>query len=134
MLRYIIVSISGGILFGFLDGIINANSYARKLLEVYKPISKSSINIPLGFAIDIFYGFVMAGLFIILYKSLPGKTGLIKGLSFGLTIWFFRVVMHVFSQGMMFKIPASTLIYLLLAGLVEMLTIGLLFGLTLKSN
>lgn len=66
---------------------------SQKLLEVYKPISKTSINIPLG-----------------------------------------RVVMYVFSQGMMFKIPTNTLLYLLLAGLVEMLAIGLVFGLTLESN
>ncbi|KKS15860.1 MAG: hypothetical protein UU74_C0053G0004 [Candidatus Woesebacteria bacterium GW2011_GWA1_41_7] len=78
MLRYVVVSLFGGLLLGVLDGIINANPYAQKLFDVYKPISKTSVNIILGFGIDIFYGFVMAGLFLLLYKSLPGSTGLVK--------------------------------------------------------
>lgn len=89
MLMYSVISIVSGIVFGILDGLINANPYAQKLLDVYKPIAKASANIPLGFAIDLIYGFVMAGLFLLLYKSLPGETGILKGLSFGLILWFF---------------------------------------------
>jgi hypothetical protein len=133
MLNYIIVSVISGISFGFLDGFINANPYAQKLFEVYKPIAKTSINVPVGFIIDLIYGFVMAGLFLLLYKSLPGETKLIKGLSFGLIMWFFRVVMYVATQFMMFKVPLGTLFYLLATGLAEMLFIGLLIGLTLKT-
>src|SRR3989337_1321624 len=106
MLRYVVVSVFGGLILGLLDGLINGNPYAQKLFEVYKPIAKSSINIILGFGIDILYGFVMAGLFLLLYKSLPGQTAIIKGLSFGLIVSFFGVAMHVFSQLMMFKVPA----------------------------
>jgi len=40
MVRYIIVSIVSGILFGVLDGLINANPLAQRLYEVYKPISQ----------------------------------------------------------------------------------------------
>src|SRR4030042_6121540 len=132
MLRYVGVSVFGGLLLGFLDGLINANPYAQKLFEVYKPIAKSSVNIILGFGIDILYGFVLAGLFLLLYKSLPGQTMLLKGLSFGLIVSFLRVVMHVFSQLVMFKVPANALVYMFLTGLVEMLLICLFFGLTLK--
>ncbi|KKR40548.1 hypothetical protein A2434_01355 [Candidatus Woesebacteria bacterium RIFOXYC1_FULL_41_14] len=132
MLRYVVVSLFGGLLLGVLDGIINANPYAQKLFDVYKPISKTSVNIILGFGIDIFYGFVMAGLFLLLYKSLPGSTGLVKGITFGLITSFFSVLMHVFSQLMMFKVPLGTLVYVFLTGLFEMLVIGIIFGLTLK--
>jgi len=127
-----VVSLFGGLLLGVLDGIINANPYAQKLFDVYKPISKTSVNIILGFGIDIFYGFVMAGLFLLLYKSLPGSTGLVKGITFGLITSFFSVLMHVFSQLMMFKVPLGTLVYVFLTGLFEMLVIGIIFGLTLK--
>lgn len=132
MLRYIAVSIFGGLILGLLDGLINANPYAQKLFEVYKPIAKSSVNIVLGFGIDILYGFVMAGLFLLLYKSLPGQTALVKGLGFGLIVSFFSVVMHVFSQLVMFKVPADALVYMFLTGLVEMLIISIFFSLTLK--
>ena len=132
MTEYIIISVASGILFGILDGVINANPLAQKLYDAYKPIAKTSINPIVGIVIDLVYGFVMAGAFLLLYTSLPGETGLIKGISFGLLVWFFRVVMNVASQWVMFKVPVQTLLYSLIAGLGEMLILGVLYGLTLK--
>ncbi len=132
MMRYIIVSIASGILFGVLDGVINANPLAQRLYAVYKPIAKTSLNLPAGIAIDLVYGFILAGLFLLLYKSLPGEIGLVKGLSFALLVWFFRVVMGVASQWMMYNVSVAALLYTLLAGLGEMLILGALYGLTLK--
>ena len=132
MIRYIIVSLISGVLFGTMDGLINANPYAQRLFEVYKPIAKTSVNMGAGIVIDLFYGFILAGIFLLLFKSLPGETGLMKGISFAFLIWFFRVVMSVTSQWMMFTVPTNTLIYSLLAGLGEMLVLGIFYGLTLK--
>jgi len=132
MIRYVIVSIIGGILFGSLDGVINANPLAQRLYEVYKPIAKTSINPLAGIMIDLVYGFVMAGVFLLLYKSLPGETGLVKGVSFAFLVWFFRVVMYTASQWVMFKVPIEALFYSLVTGLGEMLILGVLYGLTLK--
>jgi len=132
MIRYIIVSIVSGILFGVMDGLINANPFAQKLYEVYKPITKTSLNVPAGVVIDLVYGFAMAGIFLLLYKSLPGEAGLVKGTSFALFVWFFRVVMYVASQWMMFNVPIGAMLYTLITGLCEMLVLGILYGLTLK--
>lgn len=132
MLRFVVVSVFGGIFLGFLDGLINANPYAQKLYDVYKPIARSSVNIVLGFGIDILYSFVMAGLFLLLYKSLPGTTSVIKGLSFGLIVSFFSVATHVFSQLVMFKVPANALVYMFLTGLAQMLIVSIYLSLTLK--
>ena len=132
MISYIIVSVISGILFGVMDAVINANPLARKLLEVYKPIAKTTLNMPAGIVIDIVYGFAMAGIFVILYESLPGETGLVRGISFALFAWFFRVVMSVASNWMMFKIPGRTLLYTLVAGSGEMLVLGIFYGLFLK--
>jgi hypothetical protein len=132
MARYIVVSVLSGILFGFLDAVINANALAQRLYEVYKPIAKTSINPIAGMAIDLAYGFILAGVFRLLYKSLPGETGLTKGLGYAFLIWFFRVVMDTASRWMMFNIPFEALFYSLIAGLGEMLILGLLYGLTLK--
>lgn len=132
MIRYIIVSIVGGVLFGVMDGVINANPLAQRLFEFFKPIAKTSLNPLAGIIIDLVYGFVMAGVYLLLYNSLPGATGLVKGTSFALLVWFFRVVMTNASQWVMFNIPIETLLYSLLAGLGEMLILGVLFGLTLK--
>lgn len=132
MTTYIIISIISGILFGLLDAVINANPLAQRLYEVYKPIAKTLINPLAGIVIDLVYGFVMAGVFLLLYNSLPGGIGLIKGLSYAVLMWFFRVAMYVASQWVMFKIPIKTLLYSLVAGLGEILILGVLYGLTLK--
>ena len=133
MLRYILVSTLSGALFGIMDGLINANPQAQKLFRAFEPISKKSINVPAGIIIDIVYGFIMAGFFIMIYKSLPGEGRLIKGLAFGFIIWFFRVVMQVASQWMMYDVPLKALLYTLICGLIEMLVLGLFYGLTLKA-
>ncbi len=132
MTRYILVSVASGILFGILDAVINANPLAQRLYEVYKPIARTSLNPIAGIVIDLAYGFIMAGVFLLLYKSLPGETGLVKGLSFAVLAWFFRVVMYSASQWVMFNIPVETTLYSLVAGLGEMLILGVLYGLTLK--
>ena len=132
MWNYIWVSVSAGVLFGILDGAINANPLAQRLYQAYKPIARSSVNAVAGTLIDLAYGFVMAGLFLLLYKSLPGVAGWTKGLSFGLIAWFFRVLMSVASQWIMYRIPPAALAYTLLTGLGEMLVVGLFLGLTLR--
>ncbi len=132
MTSYIILSIISGILFGILDGLINGNPYAARLFEFYKPIARTSVNVPAGVIIDLAYGFIMAGVFLLLYDSLPGETGLLKGLSFALLVWCFRVVMSALSQWIMFKMPGKALIYSLATGLAEMFVLGVLYGLTLN--
>jgi len=129
MVGYLIGSVAGGLLFGFLDGLINANPLAVRLYSVFKPIARTSINVPAGIVIDLAYGFILAGLFLLLYPSLPGQAGWVKGLLYGLLVWFFRAAMGAVSQWMMYTVPVDTLLYSLGAGLVEMLALGLLFGL-----
>ena len=131
MTTYIIVSLAAGILFGVMDGLINANPLAARLYEVYKPIARTSLNFVAGIVIDLAYGFILAGMYLLLFASLPGATGLLKGLSFALLAWFLRVVMGVLSHWVMYKIPGKTLLYTLLAGFAEMLVLGILFGLAL---
>jgi len=132
MLHYIVISIISGILFGVLDGVIHANPAAQRLYEVYKPIAKTSLNPLTGILIDLAYGFIMAAIFLFLYPSLPGESGSMKGMVFGLLVWFFRVVMSAASTGMMFNVPIQTITYDLVTGLGEMLLLGLLYGLTLR--
>jgi hypothetical protein len=132
MLRYVSVSIICGILFGVMDALINANPLGRKLNEAFKPITRISMNIAAGVIIDLAYGFALAIIFAVLYTSLPGATGLVKGISFAVMVWFFRVIMSTASNWMMFKIPGKTLLYNLVTGLVEMLVIGLICGAWLR--
>lgn len=132
MFTYILVSLVSGIFFALLEGLINANPLARRLSAVYKPLARTAINPIAGLLIDLAYGFILAGLFLLLYASLPGQSGLAKGVSFAILVWFLRVVMSAASQWIMFKIPAQALLYNLLTGLGEMLILGVLYGLTLQ--
>jgi hypothetical protein len=132
MKRFIITAIATGLLFGIMDGLLNGNPFALKLMECYKPIAKNTINIPAGLLIDLFYGFMISGIFILILPVLPTNNGIIKGLSYGLGMWFFRVLMAVVSNWMMFNIPVETLLYLLFAGLLEMIILGIFNGLILK--
>jgi len=129
--RYIIIGIISGVLFGIMDGIFNANPLAQRLYKVFKPIARKSINMTVGILIDLIYGFALAGMFILFQGSLPFTYKLLNGFLYGVLIWFLRVVMQVASQWMMFNIPVKTMIYTLSFGLVEMLVLGLLYGLTL---
>lgn len=131
MIRYCIVSLISGLVFGILDGIINANPLAAKLYEVYRPIARKNINIPAGVVVDILYGFVMAGCFMALSQSLPGQSHLLKSLSYAGILWFFRVVMYGLSHWMIFEISVKALLYTLSSGLLEMIAISLIYGLTL---
>ncbi len=128
MVSYIVASVISGIIFGIMDGAINANPFAQKLNKVYKPIVRKSISLPAGIIIDLVYGFAMAGIFVILYESLPGDAGLVKGISFAVLAWFFRVVMSAASHWMMYTVPVKTLLYNLVTGLAEMLILGLVYG------
>ena len=132
MARFIITAILTGLLFGIMDGLLNGNPYAVKLMECYKPIAKQTINVPMGLLIDLFYGFVISGIYLILRPSLPTEIGVVKGLTYGLGMWFFRVLMGVVSNWMMFNVPVKTLVYVLFAGFMEMIILGIINGIMLK--
>lgn len=127
-MNYLVVSLVAGLLFAVLDGLIHANPLARKLFEVYAPLARERLNLPVGVLVDLAYGFLLAALYLLVSPSLPGESGLIKGLAYGLGLWFLRVAMATVSQALMYKIPTKTLAYGLIAGLAEMLVLGALLG------
>ena len=129
--RILAVGMAAGLMFAVMDGLVNANPMALRLYAVYQPIARESVNAPLGLTFDFVSGIVMALLFVALTPALPGGWSH-AGIAFGLIAWFFRVAMGSASQAVMFRIPASTLLYALLTGLAEMIALGLLYGALLK--
>jgi hypothetical protein len=51
---------------------------------------------------------ILVALFLTLRPSLPGRTSLLKGLSFGLMVWFLRVVMRVAGEWVTTTVPTAT--------------------------
>ena len=134
MTRFIIVSIATGLIFGFLDGAINANPLAQNVLAFYSPVARQNINIAAGIIIDLAYGFIMAWLFVLIYKGLPGWNGFAKGVSYGLIMWFFRGMMYAVSQWMIIRMPVTAAVYLVVTSAVEMVLLGVFLGVTLKPS
>ena len=134
IVRYVFVGITSGLLFGIMDGLINANPIAERLYEFNLPIRRRSVDIIAGVAIDLAYGFILMAVFLILYRSLPGRVGLVKGVSFALLVWFLRVVMCDASQWVILNVPVAALLYGVLTGLGEMLVLGVLYGATLRPS
>lgn len=134
IVRYVLVGIASGLLFGIMDGLINANPIAERLYEFNLPIRRRSVDVIAGVAIDLAYGFILMAVFLILYRSLPGRVGLVKGVSFALLVWFLRVVMCDASQWVILNVPVAALLYGVLTGLGEMLVLGVLYGATLRPS
>jgi len=130
--RYALVSMGSGLLFGVMDGLINTNPMAVTVYEFNLPIRRASVDVLAGILIDIAYGFILAAVFVLLYRSLPGRAGITKGASFGFLVWFFRGVMSAASQWVTLNMPTSALLYGVVTGLGETLALGLLYGATLR--
>lgn len=134
IVRYTLVGVASGLLFGIMDALINVNPMAERLYEFNLPIRRTSVDVIAGVVIDLAYGFILMAAFLVLYRSLPGRVGLVKGMSFALLLWFLRVVMSAASQWIMLNMPATALLYGLLTGLGEMLVLGILYGATVRPS
>jgi uncharacterized membrane protein YagU involved in acid resistance len=116
--------------FATLGGVLNANPIAQRLYAAYKPTLRESVNAPLGVALDLLFGIIMAVVFVLLAPALPGGR-VMKGTTFGMLAWFFRVAMGVAAQLTTFRILSLALLYSLATGAVEMVALGVLCSLAL---
>ena len=133
MVNYLLAGGLGGILLAVMDGLLNANPAAIKLLAAFKPIARPSLSVAAGILIDLAFGFSLAALFTALRPAFPTSSGLLNGLIFGAGVWLLRTVMPLASQQVMFAIPLSAAAYQAGCGLLEMLVLGILFGLVLAA-
>jgi hypothetical protein len=128
MKRVIAVGLGAGLLFLVLDAVIHANPLALTLYAAYEPLARPEVNALLGSAIDLGYGLILAALFVRLRPSLPGRNGVVKGLAFGVGVWFLRVVMNVAGQWVTWTVGPATHIYTLTAGLLQVSAVSVFLG------
>jgi hypothetical protein len=132
MWTYIIVSLASGLLLAVLDALLNANPLARRLYSSYGPIARKSISIFRGILIDLLFGFILAGFYLLLYKGLPFQPGIARAITFGFIVWVLRSLMNSLSHWTMYEIPAQTHFYAIFAGLLQSLLISIFYSLTLS--
>jgi hypothetical protein len=128
MPRVVVVGLAAGVALLVTDAVLNANPLAQRLYAAYGPIARPGVNALAGSLIDLAYGLILAVLFVTLWPSLPGETGLLKGLSFGVMVWFLRVVMRVASEWVTTTVPPSAHVYSLVGGLIQVLLVTALIA------
>ncbi|MFP4024168.1 MAG: hypothetical protein ACLFVR_06540 [Thiohalospira sp.] len=120
-----------GFIFALLEFILHANPLVKNLSGIYEPVSRGWDIIIASFIIDIIYGTVLSLFYLILYKSLPGQ-GMMKGIIYGILLWFLRITILTLTQWMVYPVSAGTIIYMIFAGLPEMIIIGALIERMIK--
>lgn len=119
------------IVLGVILGFFSVTVFKLPMFVSDSTLWRKEFNPILSVCLDIIYGIILAGLFNLLYIGIPGE-GILKGISFGLIIWFFKVVMAMGSIRIMFNVSDKVLLYWTFSGLFEMLIIGTILGMFYK--
>jgi hypothetical protein len=116
--KVLIAGFVTGIVFLILDIVFAI--VASPILAPYASLAvwKNPPEFTAGSVFDIINGLMLAGVYSVLYKGIPGK-GLKKGFNYGLIVGLFRVVMSAFSNFVMIAIPTEVVLANLLSGYVE---------------
>ena len=107
-----------GILFLIFDMLIGIST--SPIFSPYSdlPIWKTPPDILAGLVFDLINGFILALVYRTLYEGIPGL-GWKKGLSYGVIVGLFRVVMMSFSTIVMYNVPLILVITSLITGFIE---------------
>lgn len=116
---------------GVVAGFFSVSVFKMPIFVSDSTLWRQEFSPYLSVSLDIIYGIILAGLFNLLYISIPGE-GIMKGISFGLIIWFFKTVMAMGSIRVMFNVSDKVLLYWTFSGLLEMLVIGTILGIFYK--
>ncbi len=92
------------------------------------PIWRNPPNIAAGAVFDIINGFILAGIFMVMYKGIPGS-GWRKGANFGIIVGLLRTVMSSFSALVMYATPAEVVMIQLVSGYAEIVILCVILSL-----
>jgi hypothetical protein len=129
MAKFILVSMASGAILGVIDYVCNAGPFMEGLKGFSSQLLRSTGKAAAGLGINLGLGFAVTGIFILLRKNFDG---VIIAMGFALTVWFFRVTMFFIRKWMTFKVPLNDLVYVFIAGISQMVSLGILYELTLK--
>jgi hypothetical protein len=120
------VSLFGAIIAGVTCGGIFNWVYKLEPTNVWKPMAG-----PPGLAFQIggfLLNLILAIVYALLRKGIPGKNKLSKGLIFGLCVWAVGMLPGMFSTYSFMTVATGVVIYWTLLGLVEMPIKGLIIA------
>ena len=120
------VSVFGAIFAGVTCGGIFNWVYKLEPTNVWKPMEG-----PPGLAFQIgafLLNIILAMVYVLFDKGIPGKNRFVKGLIFGLCVWAVGILPGMFSTYFFMTVADGVIIYWTLMGLVEMPLKGLLIA------
>lgn len=125
--RLLVASLVIGILFIIFDMLTAVST--NPIFSSYSglPIWKTPPNILAGLIFDLINGFILVAVYTIIYNGIPGL-GWEKGLSYGMIVGLFRVVMVSFSTIVMYNIPLAMVITNLITGYIEVILLCIILA------
>jgi len=123
--------IINGIIVGFVFLILDM-LFAMITSPFFSPYSDLAIwkippNLAAGGVFDFINGFILVGVFMMIYNGIPG-TGWRKGLNYGIIVGLFRVVMMSFSVIVMYAVPIELVVISLISGFIEIIVLCILLS------
>jgi hypothetical protein len=120
------VSVFGAIFAAVTCGGIFNWVYKLEPTNVWKPMDG-----PPGFVYyigSLLFNIIIAFVYVLLRKGIPGKNKLAKGLIFGLCVWAVGVLPGMFATYYFMTVATGVVVYWALIGLVELLLKGLIIS------
>ncbi|MCG8571133.1 MAG: hypothetical protein MJB14_13450 [Spirochaetes bacterium] len=84
--------------------------------------------IGLNLLFGIFFTAFLIMVFVIIYPQLPGKTGWVKGMSFGFFIIFIKIIPEAFNQFMLFDYPVILILIQCIVSAIGILLFGIILS------
>jgi hypothetical protein len=120
------VSVFGAVLGGVTCGWLFSWVYELEPTNVWKPMEG-----PPGlvfYIVSFLLNIVLAVVYALLRKGIPGKNKLIKGLIFGLCVWAVGILPGMFATYYFMTVATGVVLYWTILGLVEMPIKGLIIA------
>jgi len=133
MVRYALISVLAGSIMLILDAVFDNSEFAKRISLPLNPIRRKNNTLARSLAVNISFGFIFAGFYLISYRSLPGLPGsFFRSLYFATIVWILSVVFKAMSQWVEFDFTGSFLLYSVLSGFIKILSINILFHYLLR--
>lgn len=131
MFTYILVSILAGGVMLFLEEGSKTIPFARRWFASFSLLRRQENFRARRTIVEIAFGFVFVGFYILFYRALPLQPGLPRTFFFTLIFWIPTSVYKATSDWASFDVPADIHLYAVFVGLIKLLAVSLLFHFTL---
>lgn len=133
MVRYSLISVLAGSIMLVFDVVFVNNEFARRISIPLDPIRRKKNTFTRNLAVNISFGFIFAGFYLMSYRSLPGlPNSLFRSIYFAIMVWIPSFVFKAMSQWVEFDFPGKFLLYTVFSGFIKILSISILFHYVLR--